>query len=89
MQAATSNVLSVTRVVPRGAGTPAPGRVARRGTASIEYRVLHGLVRGLALVGGAVARLMPFGADNASRDPLGVEARHVADSVVPFVFQVS
>ena len=89
MNAASSNVLSVTRVVPRGTGVRAARPAPHRGTASIEYRALHALVRGLALVGGAVARLMPFGADNASRDPLTVEARHVADSVVPFVFQVS
>ena len=89
MNAALPNVSSVTRVVPRGTGMRAVRTAPRRGTASIEYRALHALVRGLALVGGAVARLMPFGADNASRDPLTVEARHVADSVVPFVFQVS
>ena len=87
---ATSNVLSVTRVVPRGTGMPAPQREAgRRGTASIEYRALHALVRSLAFGGGAIGRLMPFGARGMPRESLHVEARRVADSVVPFVFQVS
>lgn len=92
MHAATSNVPSVTRVVPRGTGATAPQRRADRrgtGTASIEYRALHALVRSLAFVGGAIVRLMPFGAPSTSRDSLHVEARHIADSVVPFVFQVS
>ena len=93
MNAVVSNASSVTRavtrVVPRGTGVPAPRRAVRSRTASMEYRALHALVRGLAILGGVAARAMPFGADNASRDPLLVEARHVADSVVPFVFQVA
>ena len=87
MHAAVPNVSSVTRVVVRPAGARASR--PRRGAASIEYRTLHALVRAVAYLGGAIARLMPFGAPNASRASLAVESRHVADSVVPFVFQVA
>ena len=68
---------------------PSGTRTARRGAGSIEYRTLHALVRALAFAGGAVARAMPFGATGGPRQSLAVESRHVADSVVPFVFQVA
>ena len=88
--AAPSAVPSVARSAARATGARAPHRAdARRGTASIEYRALHALVRALAFVGGAVARAMPFGGTGGTRPSLAVESRHVADSVVPFVFQVA
>ncbi len=86
---ASSNLMSVTRVVPRTGSAPAPHRAPRRGPASVEYRALHALVMSLALVGAAVARLLPFGRAASRRLPLRTEARNVADSVVPFVFQVA
>ena len=86
VDALPSHALSAGRGPARGARTISG---ARRGTASIEYRALHALVRALAFGGGAVARALPFGGREARRVPLAVESRHVADSVVPFVFQVA